>query len=311
MEWLLGMEWLFGMEWWFGDESRTLRIVTLGTALLGALSGSMGCFAVLRRQSLLGDAVSHAALPGIVLAYMLSGQREIGVLLLGAAVAGWLAVEAVRWIARDRRIPFESALAAVLAIFFGIGIALLTYAQRHYPGATQAGLERFLFGQASTLLLRDVIGIALVAGLSWAVVLLFWPPLHLLTFDPQAAELALAGSAWLNRLLAVLLVTAVIIGLSSVGAVLMSALLIAPAVAARQWVHRLGPMLWLAGAFGALAGVAGTLTSHLLSQPGRAVPTGPTIVLWASAFVGGSLLIAPGRGLVWQRSWKHTNSTPS
>lgn len=295
------------MEWCAGEESRPLLIVTVGTVLLGALAGSLGCIAVLRRQSLLGDAVSHAALPGIVLAYIITGQRDIWPLLVGAAVAGWLAVETVRLICNDRRIPFESALAAVLAVYFGLGIALLTYAQRHVPGATQAGLERFLFGQASTLLLRDVVGIAVVAAVCWLVIVLVWHPLRLLIFDPEAAALALPGVGWLNRLVTVLLVTTVAVGLSSVGAVLMSALLVAPAVAARQWLGRLGPMLALAGGLGALAGGAGTLTSHALSQPGRAVPTGPTIVLCATALVAVSLLLAPGRGLLWRVRWKRIN----
>jgi manganese/zinc/iron transport system permease protein len=164
----------------------TLRTVALGAAALGALAGALGCFAVLKRQSLLGDAISHAALPGIVLAFALTGSRATPVLVLGAGLAGWLGTLAVLAIVRGGRLPEDSALGIVLSVFFGLGMVLLTWVQGR-PDAAQAGLDTFLFGQAATVLPADV---ALVAGVGAAVgllLLLFWKEFKLLAFDPGYA----------------------------------------------------------------------------------------------------------------------------
>ncbi|MCL7937968.1 MAG: metal ABC transporter permease, partial [marine benthic group bacterium] len=134
----------------------TLRTVALGTAALGLASGALGAFAVLRRQSLLGDAVSHAALPGIVLAFLLTGSKELIVLVAGAFASGWLGSVFVSQIRTRSRVPGDSALGIVLAVFFGFGLVLLTYVQGK-PDAAQAGLDRFLFGQAATLVAGDVL----------------------------------------------------------------------------------------------------------------------------------------------------------
>ena len=133
----------------------TLRTVGLGAAFLGIVNGALGSFAVLRRQSLLGDAISHAALPGIALAFLLTGSKATLVLLLGAAAAGWMGTLLVMNIVKNTRVKYDSALGLVLSVFFGIGLVLLTYIQR-MPVASQAGLDTFLFGQAATLLSRDV-----------------------------------------------------------------------------------------------------------------------------------------------------------
>ena len=134
----------------------TLRTVALGAAILGIVSGMLGSFAVLRKQSLLGDAISHAALPGIVLSFLITRTREPAILMLGALIAGWVATLFMLNITRTTRIKDDSALGLVLSVFFGLGLMLLTFTQR-LPDATQAGLDKFLFGQAATLLQRDVI----------------------------------------------------------------------------------------------------------------------------------------------------------
>src|SRR5680860_1011219 len=133
----------------------TLRTVALGAAAVGVVAGSLGSFAVLRRQSLVGDAMAHAALPGIAIAYMLTGAKDNLVLLLGAAIAGWIATLAVMAIVRTSRVKYDSALGLVLSVFFGFGLMLLTFIQRQ-PDASQAGLDKFLFGQAATLIEDDV-----------------------------------------------------------------------------------------------------------------------------------------------------------
>jgi manganese/zinc/iron transport system permease protein len=257
-----------------------LRTVLIGTAALGFVTGCVGTFAVLRRQSLLGDAVSHAALPGVVLAFLLFGRSPV-VLLVGAAAAGLLAMLLVSGVTRFSRVPFDSALAGALAVFFGAGLMFKSWTQ----GSGSASIDRYLFGQAATLLPRDIWLIAGSGALALGVVALFWKEFKLLTFDREFAAGLGLPVVGLDILLTGLLVLSIVIGLESVGVVLMSALVVAPAAAARQWTDRLGVMTGLAGLFGAAAGAAGSLLSHALSAPGRSVPTGPTIVVCATAIV--------------------------
>ncbi|GAB4121297.1 MAG: iron chelate uptake ABC transporter family permease subunit [Roseiflexaceae bacterium] len=276
----------------------TLHTILLGAIALGLISGMLGCFAVLRRQALLGDAMSHAALPGVVLAFMLTGSRAPLILILGAALAGWLAALAVLTIVRMSRIKEDSAFGLVLSVFFALGMVLLTILQRSGQGG-QAGLDKYLFGQAASLVASDVITIGVLGALVLVVVGLFWKEFKLLSFDPDyAASLGYPVRA-LDILLTSLIVLAIVIGLQLVGVVLMSAMLVAPAVAARQWSNRLGGMALLAGGFGALAGAAGAL----ISATGRGLSTGPVIVVCMSMLVLVSLLAAPERGLIWE--WLH------
>jgi manganese/zinc/iron transport system permease protein len=276
----------------------TIRTVALGAAVLGIVSGMLGCYAVLRRQALLGDAMSHAALPGIVLAFLFTGMRELSLLLLGAMVAGWVAALVMMAITHHSRIKEDSALGMVLAVFFGFGLMLLSFAQQQ-PTAAQAGLDTFLFGQAASLVERDVVTMALIGGVSLGLMLLFWKEFKLLSFDPDYAATIGLPVRLLDIGLTSLIVVAIVIGLQTVGVVLMSAMLIAPAAAARQWTDRLGLMVLLAGVFGALSGIIGAV----ISATARGLSTGPTIVLVVSAFVVVSLLLAPNRGLVWK--WVH------
>jgi manganese/zinc/iron transport system permease protein len=273
----------------------TLRTVALGSALLGLVSGALGAYAVLRRQSMLGDAMAHAALPGIALAFLVTGSKDTSVLMLGAALAGWLGALLVLGIVRTTRVKDDAALGLALSVFFGLGLMLLTFIQRQ-PNAQQAGLDKFLFGQAATLLERDVAAMAALGLPALALMLLFWKEFKLLSFDPEfATSLGLPVRA-LDVLLTTLLVVAIVIGLQTVGVVLMSALIVAPAAAARQWTNRLEVMVALSGLFGGVAGVSGALISSAAAR----LPTGPTIVLCISVIVVVSLLLAPARGLVWR-----------
>jgi len=217
----------------------TIQTIVMGTAVLGLLSGLLGTWAVLRRQSLLGDAVAHAALPGIAIAFLISGEKNTLFIFAGAAVAGWIATLWIRGIAINTRIKSDTALAVVLAVFFGFGMVLITLIQQ-MPNARQAGLESFLFGQAATLLRHDVAIMAIIAGVAVVTVFLFWKEFKLLAFDQQYANSLGFNIKFLDILLNTLIVIAIVIGLQAVGVVLMSALLIAPAAAARQWTNKLG-----------------------------------------------------------------------
>ena len=276
-------------------DDYTLRTVALGAVTLGVVAGALGTFAVLRRQALVGDAISHAALPGVVLAYVLLGTKASLALMVGSALTGFMATLAVGAIVRTSRVKSDAALGIALSVFFGVGLVLLTWVQRR-PDASQAGLDRFLFGQAATVLREDVVTIVVVGVLVLVAVVLLWKQLKLLAFDAEfgatlgvpmrAVEVALTG----------LLVVAIVIGLQMVGAVLMSAMIVAPAAAARQWTNRLGPMTVVAAGAGALAGAAGAVASSQVER----LPTGPTIVLVATGIVVVSFLVAP-RGLLARR----------
>ncbi len=280
----------------------TLRTVALGSATLGIVSGALGCFAVLRKQSLLGDAISHAALPGIALAFLLTGSKSPLIIVIGAAIVGWLGTLFVMSIVKNTRIKNDSALGLVLSSFFGFGLVLLTFIQR-MPNANQAGLDKFLFGQASALLERDILVMGILGLVALAVMSLFWKEFKLISFDPDFAASNGFAIQKLDILITSLIVIAIVIGLQTVGVVLMSAMIVAPAAAARQWTDRLGFMIILAALFGALAGVSGSLVSSLTSR----LPTGPTIVLCISFLVAFSMLFAPNRGLIWNWLRRHRN----
>ncbi|MEL6616802.1 MAG: metal ABC transporter permease [Bacteroidota bacterium] len=271
----------------------TLRIVALGAAVLGVTSGALGTFAVLRGQSLLGDAISHAALPGVVIAFLIAETKAPLALALGAGLAGWIGALVVGSVVRRSRIPLDAALGIVLAVFFGVGLVLLTFAQR-VPGLNPAGLSAYLFGQAAALVAADVWLMGVLGGLAMLAMAVFWKELKVLLFDPDFAASVGFPVRALDVLLTTLLVVAIVVGLQTVGVVLMSAILIAPAAAARQWTNKLGGVVGLAAVFGAASGVSGALISASVPR----LPTGPTIVLCASAIVLVSLLAAPGRGLI-------------
>lgn len=277
----------------------TFQTVALGSALLGFISGILGSFTVLRKQSLLGDGVSHSALPGVVVAYVLLGSKDTEILLLGALASGLMAVLFIMGIVRHTRIKFDGALALVMSVFFGLGLVLLTYVQK-IPDSNQAGLNRFIFGQASTLMQKDVILMAICGTVLLGLVVLFWKEFKLLVFDREFAQSLGFSTKKLGLLLSFMTVLTIIIGLQTVGVILMSALLIAPAVAARQWTNKLWVMVSLSSVFGALSGVAGTVVSSLMTK----LPTGPIIVVFVSLIVVISLLFAPNRGIL-QRLYRH------
>lgn len=271
--------------------SATLITVALAAALIGALGGVAGSFLVLRRQSLLGDVVAHAALPGIVAGFLLAGGRSFPVLLLGALVAGVLAALAVDLLRRGAGVRPDAALGVVLSLFFALGLVLMGHAQGQ-PGS--AGLSVFLFGQAASVLRADLLPMAAVAAVVLGVVAVGWKDWLLLSFDPLAARVQGRPVAMLEAGLAAIVAVAIVMGLSMAGVVLMVAMLVAPAVAARQWVSRLAPMVILAAALGAGSGMAGAV----ISAQASGLATGPVMVLVASLVAALSLSLAPGRGFL-------------
>ncbi|MGF7033703.1 manganese/zinc/iron transport system permease protein [Paenibacillus mucilaginosus] len=267
--------------------------ILLGSMLLGLSSGVLGSFAYLRKQSLMGDALAHAALPGVCIAFMLTGTKSIFFFLIGAVIAGLAATFGIGYVTRHTRIKQDSALGIVLSVFFGLGIVLLTKIQ-HGGSGNQSGLDKFLFGQAASMVHRDVVTMAIVAVLLVLVCTLLFKEFKLLSFDQGFAKGIGLPVAFLDQFMMFLIVVAVVVGIQTVGVVLMSALLITPAVSARYWTERLGVMVALSGTFGAVSGFLGTWISGAANN----LPTGPLSVLSATALFVVSVLFAPRRGLV-------------
>ena len=271
----------------------TLRTVALGGAILGVISGVLGSFAVLRQQSLMGDALSHAALPGVALAFLLVG-RQLAALLIGAGIASWIGVQFIRSVTQTTRIKQDTAMGIVLAAWFALGISLLTYIQAR-PDASQAGLDAFIFGQAAAIIERDVWLISGLGAAALLVLAIFWKEFKLITFDAEFAGANGFRVNLFNSLLSTLIVVAVVLGLQLAGVILMVGMLIAPGIAARQWTNKLNQMVILAAVFGAFSGGTGAILSAIDAD----IPTGPMIIVAAFSIVILSLGFAPGRGLVW------------
>ena len=276
-----------------------IRWILLGTMFLGLSSGMIGCFAFLRKQSLMGDTLAHAALPGICLAFIFTGVKSTSLFLIGAAAAGLVAVFLIGILTRYSKIKQDAALGIILTSFFGFGIVMLTQIQ-HGEYGNQSGLDTFLFGQTASMVMSDVY---LMMGVSLALIIIctaFFKEFKLLSFDPGFAKGMGLPVVFLDSFLMVLIVAAVVIGIQAVGVVLMASLLITPAVSARYWTERLSIMVILAGIFGMASGISGTLISTAVND----LPTGPLIVLSATVWFFFSMLFAPNRGLIaagWRR----------
>ena len=265
----------------------TYLTVILGVTVLGAVCGTLGTLAVLRRSALVGDTLAHAALPGIAGAALLTGTTALPVLLIGAAITGLLALTLSDIARRMARVESNAALGTSLSVFFGIGVVLLGLVQQQQGGT--AGLERFLFGQAAALLPSHI---ALTAGVGGAAIVLLWradSAIRTATFDRDFARTVGLPIGRIDLLVTALLAAGVVVGLSTVGVVLVSALLVAPPVAALQWTRKYGLTYGLAALFGGLIGAFGSTLSLLI--PGA--PTGPIVVLLAVAWVAISLLARP------------------
>ncbi len=265
--------------------------VMLGTALLGGISGVVGSFAVLRGRSLVGDMLAHAALPGVALAFLLTGSRDMLGLSCGALASGLVAVGLMTLIVRWTRTKEDAAIGIVLSTFFGAGIVLLSIIQKSAVGGNKAGLNSYLFGEPGNMLTEDLVLLTLVAlGILLLVGLLF-KEFKIVCFDGGFARSQGWPTARLDLLMMAALTVVTIVGLPIVGVILMAAMIILPATTARLWTHRLHWMLLLAWGFGAGSGAAGIYF-------GRGLPAGPAIVLTATAIFVISLLAAPQKGMV-------------
>jgi len=273
-------------------------VVVTGTTLLGIAGGLVGSFALLRKRALMSDALSHATLPGIAMAFIVGtllglSAKSLPVLLGGAAVTGVLGVICVQAIVRNSRLHEDSAIGAVLSVFFGIGIVLLSYVQT-MPAGNQAGLERFIYGQTAAMSVRDAVLLGSLAVLAAGAALAFFKEFRLVCFDADFARIQGWPVTMIDLAMMSLVVLVVVTGLQAVGLILVIAMLIIPPAAARLWTDRLWIMTALAAVIGGLSGYVGSSASALL--PG--LPAGSVIVLSAGALFALSLLVAPNRGVI-------------
>lgn len=273
-------------------------LVTIGAALLGVAAGVTGTFLYLRKRALVSDAISHATLPGVALAFivmvLLGGDgRSLPLLLLGAAVSSWIGLLCVNWLTARTRLAEDAAIGAVLSVFFGFGIVLLTVIQTMNVGRA-AGLEGFLLGSTAGMLFNDAVVIAVGGAVTLALVVMLRRPMGLVAFDPEFAAASGVNVGRVDLAIMGLALAVTVVGLKIVGLVLIVAMLIIPPVTARFWTDRTDHMAVISGACGGLAAWVGAA----LSATAPALPTGPIIVLTSFALFVASLLLAPGRGLL-------------
>ncbi len=276
----------------FSFSDPNIRFVVIGSVLLTASSAIVGSFTFLNKRSLVGDAIAHAVLPGICLGFLLSGTKNQLFLILGAFVTGWLSLVVVDFIKRKTRLKEDTAIGLVLSVFFGLGIVLLTVIQKS-GNAAQSGLDHFLFGKAAALVGNDLYTFACVALILLIAVFMLFKEFSLLAFDKDFAKAIGLPVRSIELVLTSLIVLAVVIGIQAVGVVLMAAILITPAAAARFWTDRIRVMFLLACIFGALSGLAGAYISYVAP----AMPTGPWIVIVISVIAFVSFFLAPRRGV--------------
>jgi manganese/zinc/iron transport system permease protein len=273
-------------------------VVSLGAAALGAAAGGIGVYVLLRRRALVSDAISHATLPGLALAFIagvliFGNGRMLPLLLLGAAGSALIGVLCVEAIAARTRLAEDTAIGAVLSTFFALGVVLLTVIQS-MPTAGQAGLETFLLGATAGMLRSEAELIAVGAVVVGAVVFAFRRPFAMVCFDEGYAAVRGLNVRLVDRAMLGLLLAVIVIGLKVVGLVLIIALAIIPPVAARFWSDRVSTVVVVASVLGALGAYIGAA----LSASAPRLPTGAVIVLVLFSLFVVSFLVAPARGLV-------------
>ncbi len=270
-------------------------LILVGTALIGACSGLIGTFAVLRQRSLTADALAHATLPGLCLALVISGHRSQSVMMIGATIVSLFAVWVMSWLTRHTRTKPDAVIGIVLSVFFGAGVALNRMIQSS-SAVGKAGLSSFLFGKASGMLFEDVVVIASVSVVCLGLVLLLYKELMGLTFQSEYLQSQGWPVQWLDYLMMGLLAVTVVVSLPIVGVVLSSALIIIPATTANLWTNRFSILLLLSSTLGAISGISGSIISA-----SSETPTGAVIILIAGGMFLVSFIFAPEKGLL--TSW--------
>lgn len=274
-----------------------LRAPTIGCMLMCLSAALVGVVTFLRKQSLLGESLSHAAFPGLIFGVLAAGglsQSELApfIIIFGAFLSALLGLLSIYFLEKFLKIRPDSALCFVLSVFFGIGITLASRVQFTETALYKQSLS-YLYGQAATMTDIHIFIYGILSFFVLVSVLLFYKEIQAVTFDRDYSKTVGIRVYLVEGVVYFLIVLAIVIGIRSVGVVLMSAMLIAPAAAARQYTNKLSRMLVYAGIFGLISGYLGNYFSVLFF-----IPTGPMIALVAGTIAFFSLLFAPERGLI-------------
>lgn len=275
--------------------SYSFLIVAAGTFLLATTTGAVGCITVLKGQSLIGDAIGHAAFPGIVLSFMLFMQREPALLMLGAVVSGTVAFILIQVIKVNSKIDLDAVLAIILSSFFGLGMVLKSHIQGNpaYSKSSQSGLQNYIFGQAAYIMREDVRLILYVAIPSLIILFLFYKEIKVFLFDETYSKTIGLKTTLLYGMILFMAMSLIATGLKLVGAILISSLLIVPAITALQWSNRFGMVMVIAALTGGVSAFIGTY----ISTAYKGMSTGATIILVMNFIAFVSLIFGP-RGMI-------------
>lgn len=265
---------------------------TLCSILVGLGCGVLGCFVVLRRMALIGDALSHAVLPGVVLAYMFTGDTQPIPLLIGALLSGLVAAVLINVVTKHSRTKEDSSIGIVFTALFATGIILVS----NLPRGTHFDLKCFLWGEPLAVGESDLTMMAIICAVVLAVVVLMYHRLKLVSFDPLVAAAMGVSVGAMHYLLMGMLSATVVAGLKTTGVILVVAMVITPASAAYQLTNRFSVMLVLAGLFGIASAVLGMSVAFVFNAS-----TGPAMVIVATAIFGLSVLFSPSHGVVFDR----------
>jgi len=287
------VNWINEIASFFSFSEPNVKLVFWGSLILCSVAGAVGVFTFLRKRSLLGDVISHSVLPGICLAFLLGEQKNPMYLLLGATITGWLSIYLVDVITAKSKIKSDTAIALVLSVFFGFGILLLTNIQ-HSGIASQSGLDRFIFGSASSMNANDIQLFSIVGAIILILIVVFLRGLKMLSFDEEYARSIGFPVQTIKLVLSITTVTTVAMGVQAVGVVLMSALMITPGATARFWTNNIKKLLILAVIISGVSGVLGSAISYV----GHGMPTGPWIVVVVSMIAFLSGLLGTKKGLL-------------
>lgn len=287
----------------FSAENYTLFVVGVGSGILCFAAGVVGTFTYLRKRALIGDVISHSVLPGVAIAFMLTGVKNPVYFLLGAISSGLLSIWIVDYVQAKSKLKPDTILALTLSVFFGVGIVLLTKIQ-HSGNAAQSGLDSFLFGKAASMGMLDVQLFSVIAVVNVLCIWFFLRGFSLVSFDENYAKGLGFNTSFLKSFLALITVVTVAIGVQAVGVVLMAALLITPAAGARFLTNSISKMLIYAGSFGFLSGLIGVVISY----SGTGMPTGPWIVVVLSLFALLAILFGKKRGVVARMKLRNANN---
>ena len=266
-------------------------VVAIGTMLLAMATGIIGTISILKGQSLIGDAVGHAALPGIILAFMISGKKSSLLLMVGAIIAGVVAFILIQTISEISKIEADTAMAIILSAMFGLGMVLKSYIQGNakYSKASQSGRASYIFGQAAYILREDVIIIFTVSLISLVLFIIFYKEIKVYVFDAVYAYTIGINSKLLSLLIMIMTMILIAAGLKAVGAILISSMLITPAITGLQWSNKYEIVLVIAAVMGAVSAFIGTLLSTIV----KGFSTGPSIILIMSLLALLSVLFSP------------------